>query len=163
MNYRRHLKGFTLIELIVVIGILAILATIVVIAVNPSRQFAQSRNAKRNNDVLAILDAVHQYAADAVNNGSFPAGIPSVASCSTANASGDPPTGTTDVGTGGANLTSTLVSNYLTSVPTDPSSGTASVTGYKICKDSSTNAITVWADNTEIKSPTTASDIKVTR
>ena len=40
-------KGFTLIEILVVIGIMAVLATIVIIAINPAKQFAQARNADR--------------------------------------------------------------------------------------------------------------------
>ena len=34
--------GFTLIEVLVVMDILALLATIVLVAINPARQFAQS-------------------------------------------------------------------------------------------------------------------------
>jgi prepilin-type N-terminal cleavage/methylation domain-containing protein len=66
-------KGFTLIELIVVIGMLTILFAIVLVAVNPGRQFAASRNTARSNDVNAILNSVHQYAAD--HNGVLPAAI----------------------------------------------------------------------------------------
>jgi type IV pilus assembly protein PilA len=66
-------KGFTLIELLVVIGILAILLAIVLIAINPARQFAQANNTKRNSDVQTLLNAIHQYAAD--NGGNLPAGL----------------------------------------------------------------------------------------
>jgi prepilin-type N-terminal cleavage/methylation domain-containing protein len=51
-------KGFTLIELVVVIGILAVLLTIVLVAINPARQFKQANDTKRRSDVNAILNAV---------------------------------------------------------------------------------------------------------
>src|SRR3972149_586779 len=56
--------GFTLIEILVVIGIIAILAVIVLIAINPARQFAQARDTQRTSNVNAILNAVGQYLAD---------------------------------------------------------------------------------------------------
>src|SRR5258706_13027228 len=67
-------KGFTLIELLVVIGILAILLAIVLIAINPAKQFGQANDTKRRSDVNAILNAIDQYMAD--NKGVPPAGIP---------------------------------------------------------------------------------------
>lgn len=67
----RH--GFTLIELILVIGIIAIVASIVIVAVNPSQHVGEARDAKRTSDVTNILNAVLQYALD--ERGALPLGI----------------------------------------------------------------------------------------
>ena len=66
-------KGFTLIELLVVIAIIAILAAIIIIAINPARQFALARNAQRWSNVNTIMSATWQYAVD--NNGDLPGAI----------------------------------------------------------------------------------------
>ena len=61
--------GFTLIEILVVIGIIAILALIVLVAINPARQFALSRNTQRSSNVNAMLNAIGQRMVD--NKGVF--------------------------------------------------------------------------------------------
>jgi len=74
MRFLPKLKqGFTLIELLVVIGVLTVLLAIVLVAINPTRQFQQANDTQRRSDVNAILNAIHQYAAD--NKGALPTGI----------------------------------------------------------------------------------------
>jgi len=104
-------KGFTLIELLVVIGILAILLAIVLIAINPARQFAQANNTKRNSDVQSLLNAIHQYAAD--NGGNLPPGLSTIPA--------DTPTAINSTNLGSA-FCIALVNRYLAAFPQDPSS-----------------------------------------
>ena len=107
----KHQKGFTLIELLVVIGILSVLLAIVLVAINPARQFAQANNTQRRSDVVALLNAIHQYAAD--NAGNLPSGVPvagSPASISFAE--------TTQA------FCDALVPTYIASLPKDPNDGT---------------------------------------
>lgn len=57
-------RAFTLIELLLVIGIIAILASIVVVAINPGSKLATSRDAVRRSDMSSIINAIQQYAVD---------------------------------------------------------------------------------------------------
>lgn len=138
-------KGFTLIELLVVVAILAILATVVFVALNPVKRFADARNARRFVDVDSILTAVHEYAVD--NNGVLPAGIglsdQQLGTC----ASGG---GTICTGAAAAclNIGATLAA-YLKSIPTDPNGGTSLETFYSVVKDAN-NIVTVKACNAEV-------------
>ncbi len=129
-------RGFTLIELLIVIGVLAILLAIVIVAINPNRQFAQARNAQRRSDVNAILNAVHQYAAD--HSGSFPSGIT---------------TTPTIVSNSGLDICSSLVPTYIASFPYDPSSGSytscSSYNSVYYVSKTSSNRITVTASGAE--------------
>lgn len=53
--YRR---GFTLLELLIVIAILAVLATVAVLVINPAEYLRQSRDAKRIADMVALNKAL---------------------------------------------------------------------------------------------------------
>ena len=140
--------GFTLIELLVVIGILAILLAIVLIAINPARQFGQANNTRRRSDVTQLLNAIGAYAAD--NAGVLPAGITATTSA---------------VSDTGADLCADLVQNYIPALPQDPQVGTGTQiidcvspydTGYTVSRDAG-NRVTVTAplaENGEVISNT---------
>src|SRR6266702_1716272 len=116
-------KGFTLIELLVVIGILAILLAIVLIAINPARQFQQANDTKRRSDVNSVLNAVNQFMAD--NKGALPSNTGTAISATATNIG----SGATDV-----NLCTDLVTKYIADIPVDPTTGTKTPASSN-CKD----------------------------
>ena len=67
---KKKQTGFTLIEVLLVIAILAILAAVTIIAINPAKQLAKTRDTQRSADVYSILNALHQYAVD--HDAAFP-------------------------------------------------------------------------------------------
>lgn len=111
VTLKKAQQGFTLIELLVVIGILAILLAIVLIAINPAKQFGNANDTKRASDVNAILNAIDQYAAD--NKGLLP-GTLSAATCPS-----DTPCEIT-TGGGGGDICAALVTKYIAQLPQDP-------------------------------------------
>ena len=135
---KRIRKGFTLIELLIVIAIIAILATVVFVALNPPKRFQDSRNARRTADVQSILTAVHQSIVD--NGGAIPVGISTteqqLGSCAASTQCG--------VVTACSDM-STVLAAYLKTLPKDPSLASASTeTGYSVIMDAN-NIITVRA------------------
>lgn len=135
-------KGLTLIELLIVIGILAILMGAIVAAVNPARQFAQARNSQRWAHISSILSAVYLNIVD--NKGIF--------SCL---AGALPATTTIMKIADGYNICSCLVPTYLASLPFDPSIGPYTSCSnydsrYTIYQDVTTNRITVAAPSAEL-------------
>ena len=55
-------KGFTLLELLIVIGILAILATATVLVLNPAELLRQARDSQRVSDLATLNSALALYA-----------------------------------------------------------------------------------------------------
>ncbi|MCA9363836.1 type II secretion system protein [Candidatus Kaiserbacteria bacterium] len=140
-------RGFTLIEILVVIGIIAVLAAVVLIAINPARQFAQANDSQRTSNLNAILNAVGQYMAD--HQGTIPANIAAGDTSDTDNFEviGD--------GAGEADICADLVPTYMPALPVDPTAGDDAPvddcaatydTGYQILQDSTTGRISVLAD-----------------
>lgn len=123
MKAKRY-EGFSLIEILVVVALIIILATITIVAINPGKNFRDTRNAQRSSDVNTILSAVTQYTTD---GNALPAGV-------TACDEDDWKVGAS-IGTSGVNLTflTTGTNDYMVAVPKDPDGGTDEVTGYVIC------------------------------
>lgn len=68
-------KGFTLLEILLVVGIIAVLAGIVIVAINPSKQLATVRDTERKSDIKQINNALMQYYID---NHEYPDSVSSV-------------------------------------------------------------------------------------
>ncbi len=144
MKNSKSVSGFTLIEILLVVAILAILAGIVIIAVNPARQLGQANNSRRQADVTTIINAVYQYALD--NGGSLPSGIDSTVGSfqvlGTAPSGCDTTCGSFTTLPACLNLSGTLTPTYIVGIPLDPQSGTVANTDYYINKDAN-NRVTV--------------------
>ncbi|HSE29331.1 MAG TPA: type II secretion system protein [Candidatus Saccharimonadales bacterium] len=127
-------KGFTILELLIVITVIGILASIALVSYDPARRFADSRNSRRWSDVNTVLTAIHEYIVD--NDGTLPTGLTAGQAV-------------TDIGTCGTcdNL-ATPLANYIKDIPLDPSGGTTDNTGYTVAVDSN-DIVTVAAPDAE--------------
>ena len=62
-------RGFTLIELVIVAGILTIIASFVLTTINPMAQFQKTNDGRRKSDLAQIQRALEAYYQD---NGKYP-------------------------------------------------------------------------------------------
>jgi type IV pilus assembly protein PilA len=124
----KNLKGFTLIEVLIVIGLIAILAAVTVIALNPTKNYQDARNTERRGEISQIMNAINQYALESSNAAGYTTLLTSVVACG-----GTDTNIITNPGAGLA-LYTYVVPSQIAEIPSDPSSGNASDTGYDICK-----------------------------
>ena len=147
-------KGFTLIEILLVIALIAILSAITIVALNPTKQFGQAKDTTRVSHVNTILNAVNQYSLD--NAGLVPSTIPTGTDCTASSDYEICQTGS-ECGTGVDLSVLTDLERYIVSIPIDPASTSTESTGYNIVK-STYGRITVCARNADENG-----DISVTR
>ena len=147
-------RAFTLIEILIVMGIIAVLATIVLIAINPARQFAQARNTQRQSNVNEILNAIGQRIAD--NRGAFRLANDTLCKNDIATST-QKMASTTPATPNSIDILPCLVPTYLPSLPIDPESGKAFFTseqnydsGYTVGRNASTSRITISAPYAEL-------------
>ncbi|MDP2815909.1 MAG: type II secretion system protein [Rectinemataceae bacterium] len=146
--YKRQ-KGFTLIEILLVIGIIAVLATVVIVALDPAKRFADARDARRLSDIQSILTAVSQYVID--NKGTLPAGASTFERQIGIGVACDISTAicAATSGTDCLDLSVELV-RYLKTLPYDPANGSSTRTHYSLQVDAN-NIVTVRAcDSTDV-------------
>lgn len=146
-SLRKKASGFTLLEILLVVAGIAILAGIVILAINPGKQLGETRNAQRKVDVNTILNAVYQYSLD--TNGTLPASVTGTQTevCKT----GGTCTGLIDL------TVLTTNEKYLTAIPSDPTGSSTNGAGYEIMKTAN-GRITVAAPDAEL-----SATISVTR
>ena len=128
-------QGFTLLEILLVVGIIGALAGIVILAINPGKQLADTRNSQRRSDIQTISKAVYLYNIDTSQ-------IPLTIT-----------TTSTEICRQGASSCSSLVdlsvltvsAKYLVAIPTDPSVTNPNGSGYFIYRDAVSGRIFVDA------------------
>lgn len=130
-------SGFTLIEIIIGISIIAIIGAIGLISLNPASNISRSNNNQRSAAVNSIITAVGRRIAD--NRGRF----------ETSCAAGVIPSTPTNIGANFYNIEPCLVPIYLQKMPLDPNGGTSADTKYQISQDAN-GRVTVSAPQAEL-------------
>ena len=146
MTSRSIRHGFTLIELVLVVGIILLLTMLFLIANNPDEPLPPARDNQRRADINMIINSVFSYASE---KKALPDTIPTTPQeiCTTDAASCN----------GGVSL-QMLIGSYIIRLPEDPIKATATGTYYFISRDAKTSRVTVTAPGAE-----EAVEIKVTK
>lgn len=157
MTLSTNKKGFTLLEMLIVMALIAILIGIVIAVLNPARQFALARNSTRYAHLNTLMNGISANMAE--NAGTFTCATGALPVASTLMAPDDADAGTTEY-----DIAPCLVTEYLSALPYDPSaagavwtSEAAYNTGYYISQ-AADGRITVTAPSAEL-----AESISLTR
>lgn len=142
-------EGFTLLELIIVVAVIALLAAATFVAVDPAKRIGNARNAQRWADITAMADAYMNYTAD--NSGSYVTSTTNGTTYQIQNVR----SGATTVGTCTASTTATTFvslfglvdGGYIGTINNDPGGADNHSTDYYFMKDAN-GTVTVGACST---------------
>jgi prepilin-type N-terminal cleavage/methylation domain-containing protein len=144
----RQKKGFTILEMLLVVTLIAILLSISLVAINPNRSLAQARNLSRKVDIKNINDALEAY--KAVSGSLIVDKITKHYKeiCDTGNKNSSDSLPSSNYCEGKLDLRS-LVPIYISSIPKDSQVTESGGTGYEVAKDKN-NKITIKATKSEL-------------
>lgn len=123
----RSSSGFTLIELLIGLGIIGVIATIVLVAINPSKQLCDTQNAARLSNARHIQDAVYQHLVGQwtmPNDADIPLGEANAKPVCRLGVSGDATCVSFDA----------LVPTYIAAIPVDDAEENANYSGFSVYK-----------------------------
>lgn len=142
-------KGFTLLEILLVIATIGILAAIVIVAINPNRQLGSARNVQRLSGMFQLISAGGQYSVD--NNGNFPPDLESMSIGEVRMICRDGVVQSTCQSEGLVFL-GDLVPGYIAAIPEDPQAQ-GNETGFLVYRANEENygLIAINSENNDIK------------
>ncbi len=137
MRTRDNSNGFTLVELLIVIAIIAILAAAVFVALDPVTRFQEARDSRRYNDLSNMITAISTDQVD--NGGAYIAAITGLTAgnyyvIGTATSGCDTTCTAQTTQAACVDLAGFVTEGYLGTIPMDPSTGTATNTDYYIMR-----------------------------
>lgn len=143
MHILRNEEGTNIIELLVAIGLFAIITAIVLVAVNPKAQYIKIKQNRNTAELAAVVNAINQYTLDngdtlpvSVGNANvYPIGRPGI-----------------EISTAGMNICAALVPQYIGFLPSNPFTTAGKqvtdcsqpyTTGFYIYRRSNSNDVTI--------------------
>lgn len=113
-DIKKRVNAFTIVELLVVIGIISVLAVALLVTLNPAEAQRKARDSQRVKDANTIQAVLESYLNEVGNLAGCAPGSPCLSTTVTGSAAGP---------CSGSWLGTLNVCNYARSVPVDPSNG----------------------------------------
>lgn len=140
-------NGFTLLELLLVISIIAVLSSLVVYSLRPAELLVTSNDTKRKVDINSLDNAIQAHSIEKPDEQVL---IPEYNPLTEPNPQNNPnyelcSSNATDC-TGKVDLR-TVLSEYVQNIPEDPSNQDQNGTGYYIAKNAQNGEVNIWTNS----------------